>query len=95
MRVIARKTLHGFVETLAGHPDQRAVRSALQAWFHEAERAHWRNPVDVKGAYATASIVTAERVVFNIKGNDYRLVTAIDYHVQYEHQAYPRRGGPR
>ena len=82
MRVIARKTLRRFAETLAGHPDQRAVRSALDSWFHEAEAASWRNSADVKRAYATASIVTAERVVFNIKGNDYRLVTAIDYRRQ-------------
>ena len=79
VRVIARKTLTRFVESLAGHKDQNAVRSALQTWFREAERAEWRSSAEVKRSYATASILGAERVVFNIKGNDYRLVTAIDY----------------
>ena len=79
MRVVARKSLRRFVESLAGQKAQRALKSALDAWFHEAERADWRNPADVKKAYATVSIIGAERVVFNIKGNDYRLVTAIDY----------------
>jgi len=51
----------------------------LDAWFHEAERAIWQNSADIKRSYATASIVSADRVVFNIKGNDYRLVAAIDY----------------
>ena len=79
MRVIARNTLTRFVETLAGQKAQGALKAALEAWFHEAVRANWRNPADVKKAYATASIINVERVVFNIKGNDYRLVTAIDY----------------
>ena len=55
------------------------VKSALDAWFHEAARAEWKNPADVKASYASASIVGKDRVVFNIKGNDFRMVTAIDY----------------
>ncbi len=50
--------------------------------MHEVKGAQWRNSAEVKERYATASIVTAERVLFNIKGNDYRLVTAIDYRRQ-------------
>ncbi len=79
MRVIARSTLTRFAESLSGLREQQAVKSALQAWFHEAAQAEWTSPVDVKKSYANASILGAERVVFNIKGNDYRLVTAIDY----------------
>ena len=79
MRILARSTLVRFVATLAGRPEARAVDAALEAWFHEVERAGWKSPADVKRAYATASIIDEERVVFNIKGNDYRLVTAIDY----------------
>jgi|SRR2546422_475596 len=79
MRVIARSTLTTFVETLSGTKQQLAVKAALDAWFHETERADWRTPAEVKKNYATASIVDRERVVFNIKGNAYRLVTAIDY----------------
>lgn len=79
MRIISRRTLREFVGSLAGHKDQPAVKSALDAWFAEASKAAWKNTADVKQRYATASIVTAERVVFNIKGNDYRLVVAIDF----------------
>ena len=41
--------------------------------------ARWSSVADVKRSYAAASIVSADRVVFNIKGNDYRLVVAIDF----------------
>lgn len=51
----------------------------MDSWFHEVQRADWKNPADVVKSYANASIITDERVVFNIKGNDYRLVVAIDY----------------
>jgi mRNA interferase HigB len=78
MRVIARRTLRSFVESLAGGKDQPAVKAALDAWFDEACRATWKSTADVKRRYATASIVTGERIVFNIKGNDYRLVVAVD-----------------
>ena len=79
MRIIARRTLREFVESLAGYKDQRAVKVALDAWFAEVKRAQWRNAADVKRLYATASIVSAERIVFNIKGNAYRLVIAADF----------------
>lgn len=79
MRVIARRTLREFVESRAGHKDQAALKAALDAWFDEARKARWRSTADVKRLYATASIVTADRIVFNIKGNDYRLVTAVDF----------------
>jgi mRNA interferase HigB len=79
MRIIARATLSRFIETLAGKRDVLAVRAALESWFHEVDRAAWRNSADVKRAYASASIVGADRVVFNVKGNSYRLVVSIDY----------------
>jgi len=82
MRVIARKTLRRFIDSLKGSKDQKAVKSALDAWFHEARQADWKNPADVVKAYANASIVGSDRVVFNIKGNDYRLVVAIHYRLQ-------------
>lgn len=82
MRIIARSTLTRFVETLRGHRDQRAVKSALDAWFHEVIHADWSSSADVKAEYRNASIIGADRVVFNIKGNDYRLITAIDYRRQ-------------
>lgn len=79
MRIIARGTLRAFVDSLAGHQDQQAVKSALDAWFAEAKAARWTNTADIRNSYATASIVTTERVVFNIKGNAYRLVVAVDF----------------
>jgi len=79
VRVIARRTLNDFVESLRGSKDHKAVKAALDAWFHEAQAAIWSSPAEVKEIYGNASIVGADRVVFNIKGNDYRLVVAIDY----------------
>jgi mRNA interferase HigB len=79
VRVIARKTLRRFVDSLKGSKDQKAVKAALDSWFHEAVHAEWRTPADAVRAYANASIVGADRVVFNIKGNSYRLVVSIDY----------------
>jgi len=79
MRIIARRTLREFVESLTGRKDQPAVKAALDAWFYEARKARWKNTTDIKRSYATASIVSAERVVFNVKGNAYRLVVAVDF----------------
>lgn len=79
MRVIARSTLARFIEALEGHKDQRAVKAALDSWFQEVRHSDWKNSSDVKASYAHASIVGADRVVFNIKGNAYRLVAAVDY----------------
>lgn len=82
MRIIARKTLRDFVESLRGGKDQKAVKSALDSWFHEVQASDWHKPADVTARYANASIVGSDRVVFNVKGNDYRLVAAVDYRRQ-------------
>jgi mRNA interferase HigB len=79
LRVVARGTLKRFVESLAGNKSQRAVKSALDAWFHEVRRAMWKNSADLKRSFGTVSIVSSDRAVFNIKGNDFRLLVAIDY----------------
>ena len=79
MRIIARHILREFVESLSGRKDQRAVKAALDVWFDEVSRAVWTNSADLKRLYAPASIVSAERIVFNIKGNDYRLVVSVDF----------------
>ncbi len=79
MRIIARRTLREFVDSLAGHKDRPAVKAALDAWFDEVKKAHWKSTAEAKRLYATASVITAERVVFNIKGNAYRLVAAVDF----------------
>lgn len=79
VRVIARSTLHQFVETLRGTKAYAPVKSALDSWYHEVAHAKWSSPANVKATYASASIVGNDRVVFNIKGNDFRLVVAVDY----------------
>jgi mRNA interferase HigB len=79
MRVIARRTLVEYAESLRGSKDFKALKSSLEAWFHEVQEAEWKSPVDVKRSYGNASLVGEDRVVFNIKGNEYRLVVAIDY----------------
>ena len=73
MRVIAKRTLRLFWEV------HRDAEDPLLAWFHEAEAATWTSPMDVKARYPKASIVGNDRVVFNIKGNEYRLVVRINY----------------
>ena len=55
------------------------MKAAVDAWFQEVRHAEWKNSADVNASYAHASIVGADRLVFNIKGNAYRLVVAVDY----------------
>jgi len=78
MRIIAPYA-QGVRGRIGGHRDQSAVKGALDSWFHEVNRAHRRNAADIKRSYASASIVSADRVVFNVKGNDYRLIVAVGY----------------
>ena len=79
MRIIARRTVREYIAKRAGHKDQPALKAALDAWFAEVSKANWISTADVKRLYATASIVSAYGHVFNIKGNDYRLVVAVDF----------------
>jgi mRNA interferase HigB len=73
MRVIALKNIHAFC---ARHP---AAAPSLQAWTEEARHATWKTPQDIKNRYGSASFLKGNRVVFNIKGNEYRLVVAVAY----------------
>jgi mRNA interferase HigB len=82
MRIIARRTLREFVASLAGKKEHSAVKAALDAWFDEARKAQWTSTADVRRSYATASVISSERIVFNVKGNSYRLVAAIDFEKQ-------------
>ena len=72
MRIIARKTLQDFWQ--AGHAD---AEQPLRAWFAEVSRASWQTMAEIKLRYPHASIIDAERVVFNIGGNKYRLVAKV------------------
>jgi mRNA interferase HigB len=76
MRVIAVSTLKAF---WSHHPD---AEQPLKAWYEEASNASWNQPADIKNQYRSASVLKNRRVVFNIKGNDYRLVVAIAYKLQ-------------
>jgi mRNA interferase HigB len=58
------------------YPDARA---SLESWFADVRQAEWNNPNDIKTIYRNASFIANNRVVFNIKGNKYRLIVAIQY----------------
>lgn len=73
MRVIAKRTLRKFWEKHADSEQQ------LKAWYNEAEQAEWKTPNEIKKDYPSASILEDNRVVFNIKGNYYRLIVKINY----------------
>ena len=75
MRVIAKSTLREF---WIKHTD---CEEQLKSWFNEAEKSSWASPVDIKKEYPSASILQDNRVVFNIKGNSYRLIVKINYNV--------------
>ncbi len=76
MRIIAKSTIRDFWIL---HPP---AEFPLLDWYNTVKQAEWSSPNDVKQTYGNASIVANDRVVFNIKGNDYRLVTEIDYSFQ-------------
>jgi mRNA interferase HigB len=91
MRVIAVSALRSF---WVKHPD---AEQALKAWYQEALNATWTLPADIKASYRNASVLKNRRVVFNIKGNNYRLIVAIAYKLQIvyikfigTHQEYVR-----
>ncbi|MGH8639298.1 MAG: type II toxin-antitoxin system HigB family toxin [Burkholderiales bacterium] len=73
MRIIALGTLREFWRR---HPD---AEMPLRAWYAMARRAVWSRPAEIKADYRGASFIAGNRVVFNIKGNDYRLVLAVHY----------------
>jgi len=73
LRIIAKRTLRGFWEK---HSD---CEEQLKSWYHEAEHASWKTPNDIKKNYPSASIIANNRVVFNIKGNNYRLIIKVNY----------------
>ncbi|MEX5686122.1 mRNA interferase HigB [compost metagenome] len=73
MRIIAISHLKSFWKSC---PD---AEPSLLAWIDEARNAEWKTPADIKAHFATASILKSRRVVFNIKGNDFRLVVAVAY----------------
>jgi mRNA interferase HigB len=75
MRIIAFRTLREFWEK-SEYADSEA---SLRAWYYEAKTADWNNANELKSQYKNASIIGEGKVVFNIKGNTYRLVVLVDY----------------
>ena len=75
MRVIAKKHL---IQLWVVHKN---AEQPLRAWYDEAVSANWQSPQDIKNHYRNASFVGNNRVVFNIKGNDYRLIVAVAYQI--------------
>jgi mRNA interferase HigB len=73
MRIISRRRLVEFWEY---HPD---AEQPLRAWYAETKKANWKSPAEIKTIYRGASILPGNRVVFNIKGNTYRLVVLVEY----------------
>jgi mRNA interferase HigB len=75
--IVAKGTLQSFWEV------HRDCEQHLKSWYVEVKKADWNGPTDVKATYPTASILKTGRVVFNIKGNAYRLIASINYKRQW------------
>ena len=76
MHIVAVRFLRAFWEQ---NPD---AEQPLKSWVDEAKNANWAQPAQIKEKYRSASILKNKCVVFNIKGNDYRLVVSVAYHFQ-------------
>lgn len=73
MKVLGRDKLIKFSRK---HAD---AKGALESWFNEADEANWKTSQDIKARFNSASFLADNRVIFNIKGNDYRLVVRVRY----------------
>jgi mRNA interferase HigB len=73
VRIFNRATLVAF---WTKYPD---AEQALRAWHQEAEHASWRGPAEIRARYAAADFVANNRIIFDIRGNKYRLVVAVKY----------------
>jgi mRNA interferase HigB len=76
MRIVAVKFLRSFWE------ERPNAKQPLKSWVDEARKAAWAQPSEIEEQYRSASILKNRRVVFNIKGNDYRLVVSVAYQCQ-------------
>jgi mRNA interferase HigB len=76
VRAIGKRTLRRFWERSRGYAD---ARKALEDWHAQTRKADWNTPAEVKASFGDASILKGSRVVFNVCGNKYRLITRINY----------------
>ena len=79
MLIIGKNIAETFFESRKGHKGIEAGRTQYEAWVRIVEGSDWKTPLDVKVSHPKASILKAGRVVFNIKANDYRLVSVVEY----------------
>ena len=79
MIVVGTDIVESYFAARAGHRGIKAARAQYDAWRVIVEKAEWKTPEDVKKAHPKASILKSGRVVFNIKANDYRLITLVQY----------------
>jgi mRNA interferase HigB len=79
MIVIGTEVVETYLRRHAGHKGVKAARSQYEAWLLIVDHARWQTPEDVRASHPKASILKAGRVVFNIKGNDYRLIARLQY----------------
>ena len=79
MIVVGTRTVEDYFRRHASHKGTKAARSQCDAWLATVDHATWWSPEDVKRSHPKASILKGGRVVFNIKGNDYRLIAAVNY----------------
>ena len=75
MRIIKEKTLTDYCKV----GRYKLAAESLKAWFFEVRYSTWANANELKSKYRNASVISSKRVVFNIKGNDYRLIVDIEY----------------
>ncbi|RLJ18906.1 type II toxin-antitoxin system HigB family toxin [bacterium endosymbiont of Escarpia laminata] len=73
MKVLGRDKLVKFSQKHA------PAKSALDAWFSDTESNEWKTPQDIKDRYRSADFLADNRVIFNIKGNNFRLVVKVRY----------------
>lgn len=71
MKIIGLGTLHAYGNS---HPD---CRTWVANWIADAKNATWRTTHDIRQRYATASFLRNNVVVFNVRGNNHRLVTQV------------------
>lgn len=78
MRVISLPTIREYWESYEG-ANQPALENSLKAWYYETRHAEWNNANEIKQKYGNASILKNGRVVFNICGNNFRLIVGVNY----------------
>jgi mRNA interferase HigB len=74
MTLVGQDKIDAFVKRNA------QARKSMQAWVTEVKHAHWKTPQDIKNRYRSADFLKNNRVIFDIKGNSYRLLVKVAYH---------------